>query len=294
MTAASHSFSCVLDIRASLGECPLWSSAEQALYWVDINAPSLNRFDPASGDNVATPMPESIGSYALRERGGFVVALRSGIWLCDARGTLERQVVAAPYDPARYRFNDGRCDPQGRFVVGTMNEKRDSDDAALYRLDDDFTLTRLFGNMTISNGLAWSPDRGTMYHSDTPARTIRAFDYDEATGTPSRERTFAHWNGATERPDGGTVDSAGHYWVALYGDGKLAELAPDGSIVALHPLPAMCPTMGAFGGPDLRTLFVTTARQKRDDAELARLPQTGGIFSMRVDVPGVPEARFRG
>jgi sugar lactone lactonase YvrE len=294
MTDASRPFSCALDIRASLGECPLWSIAEQALYWVDINAPSLNRFDPATGDNVAMPMPESIGSYALRDGGGFVVALRSGIWLCDARGKLERQVAAAPYDPARYRFNDGRCDPQGRFLVGTMNEKRDAADAALYRLDFDCSLTRLFGNMTISNGLAWSPDGSTMYHSDTPASAISAFDYDAATGTPSRERTFAHWSGGSERPDGGTTDSAGHYWSALYGEGKLAQFAPDGTIVALHPVPAMCPTMGAFGGPDLRTLYVTTARQKRDDAELERLPQTGGIFSMRVDVPGMPEAHFRG
>lgn len=286
-------FSCVLDVRASLGECPLWSRAEQVLYWIDINAPSLNRFDPATGDNAAMPMPESIGCYALREGGGFVVALRGGIWLCDARGKLERQVAAAPYDPARYRFNDGRCDPHGRFVVGTMNEKRDADGGALYRLDDDFTLTRLFGHMTISNGLAFSPDGATMYHADTPARTIRAFDYDAATGTPSRGRTFAHWNGETEHPDGGTTDSAGHYWSALHGDGKLVQLAADGALVAEHLLPVRCPTMCAFGGPDLRTLFVTSARQKRDDAELARLPQSGGIFSRRVDVPGIPETRFR-
>jgi sugar lactone lactonase YvrE len=287
-------FSCVLDIRASLGECPLWSVAEQVLYWIDINAPSLNRFDPATGDNVAMPMPESIGSYALRERGGFVVALRSGIWLCDARGTPGQRVAAAPYDPARYRFNDGRCDPQGRFVVGTMNEKRDADDAALYRLDFDFALTRLFAGMTISNGLAWSPDGDTMYHADTPARTIRAYDYERATGAPSRARTFAQWTGETERPDGGATDSAGHYWSALYGDGRLAQIAPDGTLVAMHPVPAMCPTMCAFGGSDLRTLYVTTARQKRDAAELDRFPQSGGIFSTRVDVPGIPEARFRG
>ena len=123
MTDASP-FSCVLDIRASLGECPLWSTTEQVLYWVDINAPSLNRFDPASGHNFTMPMPESIGSYALRERGGFVVALRSGIWLCNDVGRLERQVVAAPYDATHYRFNDGRCDAQGRFVVGSMNSPR--------------------------------------------------------------------------------------------------------------------------------------------------------------------------
>jgi len=292
MTAVSTAFSCVLDIGASLGECPLWSIDEQVLYWIDINAPSLNRFDPARGDNAAMPMPESIGCYAFREGGGFVVALRGGIWLCDANGRLERRIVDAPYDTASYRFNDGRCDPQGRFVVGTMNEKRDADGGALYRVERDGSLSRLFGGMTISNGLAWSPDGRTMYHADTPARTVTAFDY-AATGAPRGARTFARWTGEGERPDGGTVDSAGHYWAALYGGGKLSQLAADGSLVAEHPLPAMCPTMCAFGGPDLRTLYVTTARQKREAAELARFPQTGGIFAMRVEAPGLREGRVR-
>ncbi|HXR56213.1 MAG TPA: SMP-30/gluconolactonase/LRE family protein [Casimicrobiaceae bacterium] len=290
MTAASTGFSCVLDARASLGECPLWSVDEQALYWIDINAPSLNRFDPASGDNVVMAMPESIGCYAFRQGGGFVVALRSGIWLCDRAGRLERRVVDAPYDTAQYRFNDGRCDPWGRLVVGTMNEKRDHDGATLYRLDRDGALTRLFGGMTITNGLAWSPDGRTMYHGDTPTRRVRAFDYDGATGTPSAARTFAQWSGENERPDGGTTDSRGHYFAAFYGDGRFVELAPDGSHVRDHPLPASCPTMCAFGGADLRTMFVTTARQKRSADELARFPQSGGIFAKRVDAPGIAES----
>lgn len=286
-------FTCVLDVRASLGECPVWSAREQALFWIDINAPSLNRFDPHTRDNTVMPMPEAIGSFALREAGGFVVALRSGIWLCNPHGKLERRVVDAPYDTARIRFNDGRNDRQGRFVVGTMNEKRDGPDAALYRMDVDFKLTTLFGGITLANGLAWSPDSRTMYHADTPTRTIRAFDYDIATGTPSRPRTFAHWDGDTQNPDGGAVDSAGNYWIALYGDGRLAQIAPDGKLIAHHPLPAKCPTMCAFGGSDLRTLFVTTARQKRDADELARFPQSGGIFSMRVETPGINEVPMR-
>jgi sugar lactone lactonase YvrE len=290
----SDAFTCVLDIRASLGECPLWSVDEQALYWIDINAPSLNRFDPATGRNVAMPMPEAIGSYALREGGGFVVALRSGVWLCDREGHVARRVVAAPYDTASFRFNDGRCDPQGRFLVGTTNERQDASTAALYRVDHDFSITELFAGMTISNGLAWSPDGRTMFHSDTPARTVRAFDYDGTTGTPCHGRVFAQWTGAGERPDGGTTDAAGHYWSAHYGGGHLAELAPHGTPVAVHPLPAICPTMCAFGGPDLRTLYVTTARQKRDAAELARYPQSGGIFAKRVARPGRVEIRFRG
>ena len=287
-------FTCALDVKATLGESPVWSVAEQVLYWVDIIAPSLNRFDPASGRNVAMPMPESIGCFALRERGGYVVALRSGIWLARADGSLERHVAAAPYDRSHHRFNDGRCDRQGRFWVGSMNEKRDANTAALMRLDTDFTLTRVLDDMMISNGLAWSPDGRTMYHADTPTRTIRSFDFDPASGTPMRPRTFAQWTGETERPDGGAVDSAGNYWTAHYRGGKVVQLSPAGAVLAEHPVPARCPTMCAFGGSDLRTLYVTSATNERPADELARLPHSGGIFAMRVVVPGLPEPHFAG
>src|SRR5438105_8816959 len=130
-------FECVLDVKASLGECPVWSADEQVLYWVDINAPSLNRFDPATGANAAWPMPESIGCFAFRAQGGFIVALRSGVWLADRTGRLEHRIADAPYDTKDHRFNDGRADPWGRFWVGSMNEKRDANSGALYRLDDD-------------------------------------------------------------------------------------------------------------------------------------------------------------
>ena len=285
---------CALDVRASLGECPVWSTAEQALYWADINAPSLNRFDPATGGNRVMPMPSSIGSFALRKRGGFIVALRDGLWLARPDGTLERRVVEAPYDPAHHRFNDGRCDPQGRFFAGTMNEKRDAPSAALYRIDTDFAITEIFANLTISNGLAWSPDGRTMYHADTPALTINAFDFDAASGMPSKGRVFARFEAETDRPDGAAVDSEGCYWIAFYRGGRVVRLSPAGKMLASFPLPAKCPTMCAFGGADLKTLYVTSARQQRDAEELARLPQSGGIFAMRVDVPGLPEPAFAG
>ena len=287
-------FKCVLDVRASLGECPLWAADERVLYWVDIKAPTLNRFDPATGENRAMQMPASIGSFALRETGGFVVALRSGIWLTSADGHLEQCIADPPYDPAHHRFNDGRCDPQGRFVVGSMNENRDADTGALYRLDTELVLTELFGRMTISNGLAFSPDGTTMYHADTPTRTVRAYDYAQDTSLPKNPRVFAQWEDAADRPDGAAVDSAGNYWVAHYHAGHIVQLSASGKTLATYPIPAMCPTMCAFGDDDLRTLYVTTARQMRDDAELARFPQSGSIFSMRADVPGLPEPRFRG
>jgi sugar lactone lactonase YvrE len=290
----ASAFTCVLDAKASLGECPVWSIAEQVLYWVDINAPSLNRFDPARGTNSAWPMPQAIGCFAVRASGGFVAALRDGIWFIDRHGALERKIAAAPYDPTHHRFNDGRADAQGRFWAGSMNENRDASSAELYRLSPDLELVPVLGDMTISNGLAWSPDGLTMYHADTPARTISAYDFEIASGTPANRRVFAQFDGETDRPDGGAVDSEGCYWSAFYRGGKVVRFSPEGRLMAEHAVPALCPTMCAFGGGDLRTLYVTSARQNRDAEELARLPQSGGIFAMRIDVAGLPEPKFSG
>lgn len=287
-------FECVLDAKAQLGECPTWSSEEQVLYWVDINAPSLNRFDPATGANRVWPMPQSIGSFALRPHGGFVAALRDGIWLLDSEARLGRRVAEAPYDPSSHRFNDGRCGPQGLFWVGSMNERRDARSAHLYRLDAGGELTAMFGDIMISNGLAWSPDQRTMYHADTVQRAVCEWDFDAATGTLSNRRMLAQFIHEDERPDGAAVDSEGCYWSAFYGGGRIVRLAPDGIKVAEYAVPAVCPTMCAFGGPDLKTLYVTSARQRREADELARWPQSGGIFAMRVDVAGLPEPKFAG
>jgi sugar lactone lactonase YvrE len=207
---------------------------------------------------------------------------------------LGDRMAEAPYDPSHHRFNDGRADRAGRFWVGTMNERRDAASGALYCLDEYFALRRAVDGITISNGLAWSPDQRTMYHADTPARAINAYAFDAATGTLGARREFAHFDGETDRPDGAAVDSDGCYWIAFYRGGKVVRLSSRGERLAEFPVPAMCPTMCAFGGPDLRTLYVTTARQMREADELARLPQSGGIFSMRVDVPGLPEPKFAG
>jgi len=287
-------FECVLDIRASLGEGPIWSVQEQALYWVDINRPSLNRFDPRSGRNVAWEMPSAIGCCAMRREGGFVVALRDGIWTVDRDGRVRDRIADAPYDPATHRFNDGRVDPQGRFVVGSMNERQDGASAKLYRLERDGSLAVVLERMTISNGLAWSPDARTMYHADTPTRTIFAYDYDTSSGVASGKRVLAAFEGSGERPDGAATDAEGAYWSAFYRGGKVVRISPDGRVLAEHAIPAMCPSCCAFGGDDLRTLYVTTARQERDADELSRFPQTGGIFAMRVDVPGRPEILYAG
>jgi sugar lactone lactonase YvrE len=287
-------FHCVLDARASLGENPVWSVAEQALYWVDINAPALHRFDPATGRDTAMPMPSSIGCFGLREGGGTIVALRDGVWLANPDGTLTEKVAEAPFDPEHHRFNDGRIDAHGRFFAGTMNERRDAPSAGLYRIDPDFAVTRVFSGITTSNGLAFSPDGRTLYHADTPEQEIRAYDFDPASGLPSNRRVFHRFTAADDRPDGCAVDAEGHYWSALYRGGRIARLSPAGDEIASFAVPARCPTMCAFGGPDLRTLYVTSARQQRPDDELARFPHSGGLFAMTVDVPGLPEHAFPG
>src|SRR5437899_5963201 len=154
MTAGTSTpFTCVCDARASLGECPVWSDDEQVLYWVDINTPALHRFDPATGHDAAMPMPEAIGCFALSATSGFIVALRSGLWRADRNGKLEGKIAAAPYDTVHFRFNDGRCDAQGRFFVGSMNERRDANAAALYRLDPDGALRQVLSVMMISKGV---------------------------------------------------------------------------------------------------------------------------------------------
>lgn len=289
-----NGFECVLDVRASLGECPVWSVAQQVLWWVDINGRTLNRFDPATGRNTATAMPTEIGSFALRSRGGFVLALRDGIWLAGPDGVPAQKLVDAPYDPSHHRFNDGRCDAWGRFWVGTMNERRDAPSGALYRVDPDGSIRAMITGITISNGLGFAPRAATMYHADTPEQTVSAWRFDGPAGTLSARRTFIRWTGETERPDGAAVDSEGHYWVAFYRGGKVVRVAPDGHVVAEYPTPAMCPTMCAFGGPDLGTLYVTSARQQRPEDELVRYPRSGGLFAFRPGVTGMPEPAFAG
>lgn len=286
---------CILDGRFDLAESPVWSVAEQALWFVDINTAALHRFSPGSGRHDNWPMQQAIGCIALAANGGPVAALRDGIYRLDLDGHEHRLLAAAPYDPATTRFNDGGCDRQGRFWAGSMFEPRTHADGGLYRLEG--TALRqagIVGGLTTSNGLAWSPDGRIMYHADTPTCQVHAYDYDTANGSLSNRRLFLDLTDTGERPDGATVDSAGNYWVALYGAGRVAQFSPEGRRLRDIPLPVKAPTMPCFGGADLRTLYITTARQKHTAEELARMPLAGGIFAVGVDVPGLPEPLFAG
>ncbi len=290
-----------------LGESPFWHPGEGALYWVDIPGRALHRWHPAAGHR-AWPLPTEPGCVAPALDGTLRLAMRDGLWRFDpARGTRER-IAAAPYDPATQRFNDGKADPQGRLWVGTYAEGGRSGTAALYRFARG-RLERMAGDASASNGLAWSPDGRTMYWSDTRAHTVRAFDFDAAEGTLAHPRVFAAFAPRDPgqplaayggRPDGAAVDAEGGYWVAMFEGARLLRLAADGAVVAEVALPVRCPTMPCFGGPDLKTLYVTTARHGRPDDELAREPWAGRVLRLRVDVPGLPvnfvhdDARGRG
>lgn len=282
---------------SGLGESPFWHPDEAALYWVDIPGRALHRWHAATSAHRRWPLPTEPGCIAPLPGGRLLVALRDGLATFDpASGELGARFAAPPYDPAEQRFNDGKADPQGRLWVATIHEPRDRPAAALYRWAGG-RLDRIAGEATVGNGLAFSPEGTTMYWSDTTSHRVFTFDFEPVSGTPSRRRVFAQFEPRAAdappesyggRPDGAAVDVEGCYWVAMYEGARLVRLAPDGRQLAELPLPARCPTMPCFGGPDLKTLFVTTARDKRPADELARTPWAGQVLMRRVEVPGLP------
>jgi sugar lactone lactonase YvrE len=286
---------CVLDARAQIGEGPVWSAEEQALYWVDILAPALHRLDPATGATRTWPLPEAIGSFGLRERGGAVLALASGFYRFDFEtGALQVIAKIEAGQPAT-RFNDGKVSPDGRFWAGTMDQETLSRPlGALYRLDPDGHCERVLDGLIVSNGLAWSADGRTMFHSDSRGEIIHTYDYDPVLGRMSHRRILARPDTAAGRPDGGATDVEGYYWSAGVSAGVLNRFAPDGRLDRRIELPCTAPTCPCFGGPDLKTLYVTSLRHGLSAERLERSPLSGGVFALEVDVPGVPVARFAG
>jgi L-arabinonolactonase len=288
---------CVLDAKAQLGEAAVWCGREQALWWVDIEEPALHRFDPATGADRSWPMPSRIGCFALRERGGMVVALEDGFHFLDPEtGALEAIVDPEPDKPGN-RFNDGTTDPVGRFVAGTMPLGPREPVAALYRLWPDRRCEKLFDGLTVTNGCAFSPDGRTFYFADSESsvRTIWACDHDPDSGAVTNRRVFVDTHGLAGRPDGGTVDAEGCYWMAGVGGWQLVRFTPDGKVDRIVDLPVERPTKIAFGGKDLDVLYVTSIGKGPTPGTETRQPQAGGIFAVRVPgVRGLPQPRFAG
>jgi len=282
--------------RMLLGESPLWHPDEAALYWIDIAGLAVHRFHPDSRAHQAWPLPSQPGCIARCADGGLIVAMRTGLARLDTDSGALQSIADAPYDPSQIRFNDGRCDAAGRLWVGTLCDRRDQPRGALYCVERG--AIRHAGNpVTVSNGLAFSRDNRILFHADTTAHRIMAYDFDLASGTVGNGRLFRQFSTDRTaayggRPDGAAVDSENAYWCAMYEGARLLRIAPTGDILQEILLPVRCPTMVAFGGNDLRTLYITTARDNRSDAELQQYPLSGSILHLRVDVPGRHEASY--
>lgn len=265
-------------------EGPVWSPSWGGLRYVDMFAGDVLAVD---ADSHVTRRHVGVIAAALRPRqgGGAVIGVERGFVLEEPDGSLRS--LPDVWDDTSLRFNDGACDPHGRFYCGSIGYHQTPGAASLYRLDPDGTVSRLFGDVTISNGLDWSPDGGTAYYADTTTRRIDAFDYD-AVGGLSRRRAFVEVDGF---PDGLTVDSEGHVWVAIYAGSAVRRYRPDGTLDGVVELPVSQVTACTFGGENLDELFITTTRENLPDGVQ---PAAGAVFSCRPGVKGKPVMAFAG
>ena len=288
------SFDVLLDCANILGESPLWCTRRRRLFWVDIRAPSILSCDADGANLRTTPMPEAIGSFAFRSDDTLVTAMKSGLYDFDF-ATGESALIVAP-DTALpdHRFNEGKCDPRGRFWAGTMNDVVREPTGSLFRLERDRRCERMLTGIAVPNSLAWSPDGATMYFADTEARTILAYAFDVDAGMPHDPRLFADLRRGEGRPDGSTVDADGCLWNAEVVSGRIVRYAPDGRVLAAWKLPVSRVTSLTFGGDDLRTLYVTTSTYKLTTGQRAQEPLAGALFAMRAPVAGLPAFVFAG
>lgn len=294
----------------AVGESPFWHPREDRLYWVDIAGRRVRRWKPGEAAPEDWVLPQEPGCIAPAAGGGLVLALRDGIYRARSWGGPLAPIVRFPHADTT-RFNDGKADPLGRFWAGTYYEPKDARKADLYSIDcrpdngeGGKAITMLKAhNVASANGLAWSPDGRTLYWADTAGHVIDAWDFDPASSAMRKHRVFhrfpekpADWKpgqgGYGGRPDGAAVDAEGYYWCAMFEGGRLLRLSPGGGVVADIEVPVRCPTMPCFGGPDGRTLYLTSARHGRPVEELQAFPHSGCVFSTRVEVPGLPTNFF--
>jgi sugar lactone lactonase YvrE len=285
----------ILDARAGLAEGPVWDAGAGILYWVDIHAGHLHVYDPRDGSDRRLELGAPLGCVAPRRNGGLVAALKGGFAALDpADGTLSPLADPEAHLPGN-RFNDGKCDPAGRFLAGSMDDAEQLASGSLYSFTADWVLKTLLTGLRISNGLAWSPDGGTFYHIDTPTRQVMAYDYDLESGAIANPRPAVTVPPALGWPDGMTCDAEGRLWVALWGGGRVARFDPaDGRLLAEVPIPAQQVSACAFGGADLKELYVTTARKGLSSAQLAARPHSGSLFRVCTDVQGMRPDEFGG
>ena len=284
----------VTGVGALLGECPLWDGETGALWWLDIEGRSIHRFDPSSGAEQVWPTPDKPGSMALCGDGRLLVAMRNGVGRLDpSDGSFTPWLDLEPGMDSN-RMNDGRCDRAGRFWVGSMHDPvvEGTNTGRLHRIEGDGTHAVVRDGVGICNGLAFSPEGDRMYFADSTAATVWRYRYDLDTGTAYDPEVFSDWSGLAGVPDGAAVDETGCYWSACAFGWSLARLTPNGDIDRIVELPVEIPTMPAFGGADLDTIYLTSIGPDGGFPTEPGQPHAGGIFAVDPGVCGLPEPRF--
>jgi sugar lactone lactonase YvrE len=286
------------DARAILGEGPVWDERTGRLHWVDIRAGLVHRYAPADGSDLVLDVGQPVGSLGLGASGGLVLAIRDGFALVPHGSDLIDQVVDVEKELARNRMNDGGCDAAGRFWAGTMASlwEQESNAGALYVLEEvgaSLVATQVIGDITVANGIDWSPDGRLMYYVDSSTQRVDVFDFEVDTGALRTRRVFAEIPSSEGLPDGLVVDSDGCVWVALFGAGRLRRYSPAGRIDLEVQLPVTLVTSAAFGGADLRDLYITTAKHKLTPEERDDQTYAGSLFGCRPGPTGKPANRFK-
>ena len=287
-----HIVTTALPDRDQLGEGPTWRPATGEMIRVDILRGHVHAWRPGAGTSTSTAFAGEVSAAVPRRDGGLVIACGHELIALDEDGA--QHVVATVAAHPDLRFNDCRCDPQGRLWAGTMSKTRTPDRAALYRMQHGDSITTVIAPTTLSNGMGWSPQGDRMYFIDSTTQRIDVLDFDGRDGTVSGRRTFAEVPLTQGLPDGLTVDAEGGVWVCLFGGGALHRYSSSGALDDVIELPTTNPTCPAFGGPDLRTLFVTTARHRLTDTQLAREPLAGAVLQLAPGVAGAPPNTYHG
>lgn len=288
----------VVDGRHELGEGVLWCERTQTVFWTDILASRLWNHDPQSGATRSWGMPERLCCYAFTaDEEQLLIGLESRLAFFNLATGAVTPICDIEGDLPTTRLNDGRCDRQGRFVFGTLNEDPGrAPIGSFYRLNTDLTLERLaLPGVAISNSICFSPDGSLMYHCDTLDKRIMCCDYDVLDGAVSNQRVFADLSGQPGSPDGSTVDADGHVWNAQWGGARVVRFTPGGDVERIVEVPSGQASCAAFGGADFSTLYVTTAHEGMSPAQRAQDTLAGALFAARLDdVRGLAEARFGG
>jgi len=284
----------LFDAKAYLGEGPVWDAKTETLYWVDIFSKRIH-----AGSEILADLDEFVGCIAPRKDGGLVFTQRYSFWTLDQTpgqpdSVRKSLALNLEYEPRNNRFNDGKCDPRGRFLAGTMDNNEVEPTGSLYSFDGK-TATKILGNVTVSNGMAWSPDYKTFYYIDTPTREVRAFEYDLETGAIANPRVVIYVPEALGWPDGMTSDMEGNLWIAMWGGAKVTRWNPNtGELLEQIAIPAMNVSSCVFGGKSMNELYLTSARKGLDEATLQQYPLTGGVFRIETKIEGMPTFAFAG